>query len=102
MWLLSCRLSPRLKSVREELRDGLYTLILEFATRSEMARDMWDSRLDKIQSFFGPGITATLEESRRGVDVVLKCDGSAEGRGGPSQKDVLMPLVPGGKARQQK
>jgi len=37
----------------------------------------------------------------QGVDVILACDGSGEGRGGPAQKDVLPPLVPGMKARQQ-
>lgn len=43
-----------------------------------------------------------VKDADKGVDVVLKCDDSGEGRGGPQQKDVLMPLVPGGKARQQK
>ena len=33
-----CRLSPRLKGVREELIDGKYTLVLEFLTRKEMTR----------------------------------------------------------------
>lgn len=46
--------------MREELIDGKYTLVLEFMTRKEMTRDMWDSRLDKIQTFFGPGITAEV------------------------------------------
>ncbi|KAK9785104.1 hypothetical protein WJX73_003777 [Symbiochloris irregularis] len=97
------RLSPRLKGVREELLDGRYTLVLEFQTRKDMTKDMWDTRVDKIQTFFGPGIAAEVNHGDKGaVDVVLKCDGSGQGRGGPAQKDVLMPLVPGGKARQQK
>ena len=37
----------------------------------------------------------------QGVDVILASDGSGEGRGGPEQKDVLPPLVPGARARQQ-
>ena len=37
----------------------------------------------------------------QGVDVMLASDGSGQGRGGPEQKDVLPPLVPGMKARQQ-
>lgn len=38
----------------------------------------------------------------QGVDVILASDGSGEGRGGEQQKDVLPPLVPGMKARQQR
>ncbi len=36
-----------------------------------------------------------------GVEVALKVDGSGAGRGGGEQKDVLPPLMPGLKARQQ-
>lgn len=36
-----------------------------------------------------------------GVEVALKVDGSGAGRGGGPQKDVLPPLMPGLKARQQ-
>ena len=82
--------------------DGAYALVLEFVNKKEMTFDMWTSRQDKFQSFFGPGIEASLEQKPQGVEVTLKCDGSGAGRGGPEQKDVLMPLVPGGKARQLK
>jgi hypothetical protein len=37
----------------------------------------------------------------RVFDVMLASDGSGQGRGGSEQKDVLPPLVPGMKARQQ-
>ena len=57
------RLSPRLGGVREELRnDGKYTLVLEFDTRKEMTLEMWTERQGKLQSFFGPGIVAEVEE----------------------------------------
>jgi hypothetical protein len=95
------RFTPILKGVREELVDGAYALVLEFAKKPEMAFEEWTSRQDKFQSFFGPGVKATLEETEQGVDVTLASDGSGEGRGGPAQKDVLPPLVPGMKARQQ-
>ena len=38
----------------------------------------------------------------QGVDLALVSDGSGQGRGGIQQKDVLPPLVPGGKARSQR
>lgn len=37
----------------------------------------------------------------QGVDVYLKSDGSGAGRGGKEQGNVLPPLMPGLKARQQ-
>ena len=42
-----------------------------------------------------------VEEAFEGVDVQLTVDGSGAGRGGEGQKDVLPPLMPGMKARQQ-
>ena len=58
-------------------------------------------RLDKIQGFFGPGIVALLCPTDQGQDVALVCDGSGSGRGGDAKKDVLPPLMPGMKPRQQ-
>jgi hypothetical protein len=95
------RFTPILKGVREEVQDGMYTLVLEFEKKPEMAFEEWTSRQDKFQSFFGPGVKASLEATEQGVDVMLASDGSGQGRGGPEQKDVLPPLVPGMKARQQ-
>ncbi|KAL4420116.1 hypothetical protein ABPG77_000287 [Micractinium sp. CCAP 211/92] len=96
------RLCPILTSLREEVTDGQYTLVLEFATKKEqMTQEMWDQRQEKIQSFFGPGIVATLTPTEQGMDVALICDGSGAGRGGGEKKDVLPPLMPGMKPRQQ-
>jgi hypothetical protein len=44
---------------------------------------------------------AVLKSTEQGMDVSLVCDGSGAGRGGGEQKDVLPPLMPGLKARQQ-
>jgi len=96
------RLSPVLTGIREEARNGAYSLVLEFVTKKEqMTDDMWETRLDKIQSFFGPGIIAELTPTPAGEDVALIVDGSGSGRGGDEKKDVLPPLMPGMKARQQ-
>ncbi|KAI7844463.1 hypothetical protein COHA_001966 [Chlorella ohadii] len=96
------RLCPILTGLREEVVDGQYALVLEFTTKKEqMTQEMWDQRLDKIQTFFGPGIVAKLKETEQGMDVSLICDGSGAGRGGGEKKDVLPPLMPGMKPRQQ-
>ncbi|PRW33509.1 Thylakoid membrane [Chlorella sorokiniana] len=96
------RLCPILTGLREEVVDGQYALVLEFTTKKEqMTQEMWDQRLDKIQTFFGPGIVAKLAETEQGMDVSLICDGSGAGRGGGEKKDVLPPLMPGMKPRQQ-
>ena len=42
-----------------------------------------------------------VTQAEGGVDVFLVTDGSGAGRGGAEQKDVLPPLMPGLKARQQ-
>lgn len=96
------RLSPVLTGIREEVRNGSYTLVLEFETKKDqMTDDMWETRIDKIQSFFGPGIIAELTPTASGEDVALIVDGSGAGRGGGEKKDVLPPLLPGMKPRQQ-
>lgn len=96
------RLCPILTAVREEMRDGAYTLVLEFITnKDQMTDDMWESRKDKIQSFFGPGIVAELTATNTGEEVALICDGTGAGRQGGEKKDVLPPLMPGMKPRQQ-
>ncbi len=57
---LDCRLTPVLRGVCEEARGGMYTLVLEFETKEQMTLDMWETRLNKIESFFGPGIKAEV------------------------------------------
>lgn len=47
------------------------------------------------------GIVAKLAPTDAGVDVQLISDGSGAGRGGGDKKDVLPPLMPGMKPRQQ-
>lgn len=95
------RFCPILVAIREELRAGKYTLVLDFDTKEDMEDEEWTSRLEKIQSFFGPGITVELKSRTLGQEVALVCDGSGAGRGGNEQKDVLPPLMPGMKPRQQ-
>ena len=55
-----CRFTPILRGVREEVEEGAYTLVLEFETKKDMTMEMWTDRLDKIESFFGPGIKAKV------------------------------------------
>ena len=47
-------------------------------------------------------VVSTLMFVLQGVDVYLKSDGSGAGIGGAAQKDVMPPLMPGLKARQNK
>ncbi len=96
------RFCPVLVAVREEARDGKYTLVLDFETKEGMEEEEWVNRVDKIQSFFGPGITVELKAREGGEEVALVCDGSGTGRGGGQQGDALPPLMPGLPARQQK
>lgn len=75
-WFEVCRLTPELRGVREESRNGSYTLILEFNTKRGMTLEMWTDRQNKIQTFFGPGVTAEIEAVQDGrVDVALIADG---------------------------
>ncbi|GFR46001.1 hypothetical protein Agub_g7479 [Astrephomene gubernaculifera] len=91
---------PVLQGIREEVAEGgRYSLVLEFSSGLELAR--WEPFQPKLQSFFGPGVEARLAKTAAGVDVALVCDGSGAGRGGGQKKDVLPPLMPGLKARQQ-
>ena len=76
--------------------------MLEFESKKDqMTDDMWETRQGKFQSFFGPGITADLVQTPQGVDVALIVDGSGSGRGGEEKKDLLPPLLPGMKPREQ-
>ena len=59
------RFTPILMGVREEAVDGAYTLVLEFAKRKEMPVEDFTSRQDKFQSFFGPGVTADVQETEQ-------------------------------------
>lgn len=70
------RLTPQLTGIREEVKDGRYCLVLEFSIKKDMTLEMWTDRQSKIQTFFGPGITAEIDSpSERSVHVYLTCDG---------------------------
>lgn len=51
---------PVLSGLREELRDGAYTLVLEFES-PYMPLETWQEKHDKIEKFFGPNIRAEIE-----------------------------------------
>ena len=81
-----CRFTPILRGVREEVEDGAYTLVLEFETKKDMTMEMWTDRLDKIETFFGPGIKAkVISASRRACYGSRHClaalDAAMEGQG---------------------
>jgi len=97
------RLCPKLVAVREEVSpaDGEYQLVLEFEHLTGFKAEEWTKRLDKITSFFGPGIQqATMVETAQGAEITLTSDGSGAGRGGGDKKEVLPPLMPGLPARE--
>jgi len=94
------RQAPTLVGLREEVTDGAYTLVLEFES-PRMSQEEWEKFQPKFQTFFGPGVIATLAPKEGAMDVALVCDGSGDGRGGEDKKDLLPPLMPGLKGRSQ-
>jgi hypothetical protein len=98
------RACPRLAGVREELRGGKYTLVLEFenAKAEALPQAAWDERVDVFATFFGPGVVAEMAATPAGQDVALIADGSGAGRGGGERPEVLPPLMPGLPGRQAK
>mmetsp|Transcript_21181 Transcript_21181/g.37722 ORF Transcript_21181/g.37722 Transcript_21181/m.37722 type:complete len:285 (-) Transcript_21181:135-989(-) len=94
------RQAPKLVGLREEVMEGAYTLVMEFES-PKMTVEQWEKFQPKFQSFFGPGVIATLAPKEGGMDVALMCDGSGDGRGGEEKKDLLPPLMPGLKGRSQ-
>ena len=57
---------------------------------------------DYLTPFATLAVLSALMFLLQGVDVYLKSDGSGAGIGGAAQKDVMPPLMPGLKARQNK
>ncbi|NEQ50088.1 MAG: DUF2854 domain-containing protein [Leptolyngbya sp. SIO3F4] len=51
---------PVLSGLREEMRDGSYTLVLEFES-PYMPLDTWQEKHSKIEKFFGPNIRAEIQ-----------------------------------------
>eukprot|EP00892_Ulva_mutabilis_P009835 jgi/Ulvmu1/7223/UM035_0009.1 len=96
------RQCPRLEGLREEVTDGNYTLVMEFLNRNNLSEEQWLERENKFASFFGPGISATVNLLSDGkAEVALRSDGSGEGMDGQDGSDVLPPLAPGQKPRVQ-
>ncbi|MFK8186698.1 MAG: DUF2854 domain-containing protein [Phormidesmis sp.] len=52
---------PVLAGIREEQRDGAYALVLEFES-PYVPFEKWQEKREKIETFFGPGIAAELEQ----------------------------------------
>lgn len=62
---------PTLIGLRETLHEGVYTLVLEFASPN-MPFSTWQAKQDKIERFFGPGIRAeVVQSSPDQVEVML-------------------------------
>ena len=63
---------PVLSGIREEQRDGAYTLVLEFDS-PYVPFEKWEEKKDKIETFFGPGIEAQLAQlSEQKVELGMK------------------------------
>jgi Protein of unknown function (DUF2854) len=54
-------LCPRITALREEMRDGNYTLVLEFDSPA-IPLTKWQDQHAKIEKYFGPGISAQIEQ----------------------------------------
>eukprot|EP00878_Enallax_costatus_P015328 GHUV01016054.1.p1 GENE.GHUV01016054.1~~GHUV01016054.1.p1 ORF type:complete len:266 (+),score=28.32 GHUV01016054.1:144-941(+) len=67
------KMCPKLTGLREEVVDGNYCLTLEFKSKLEMS--VWEERLPKIQSFFGPG-----EDSLAGSMITYESLGTRHAR----------------------
>lgn len=52
---------PQITGIRETEVNGAYTLVLEFDSPLLPMR-VWEQQLEKIESFFGPGIKAQLHQ----------------------------------------
>jgi len=91
--------SPELVALQERVINSLYALVLVFESpRVDLAG--WEGRRQKIETFFGPGITCEIY-ARAGdlYDVCLISKGKG-GTGVDSRPDVLPQLVPGAQPRQ--
>jgi len=51
---------PVLVAIAETLRNGAYTLILEFDSPA-VPLEVWQSKQLKMETFFGPGVAVTIE-----------------------------------------
>lgn len=63
---------PVLSGLHEEQRDGAYTLVLEFDS-PYVPFEKWQDKQPKIETFFGPGITAEVSQmDEKKVAIALK------------------------------
>ncbi|QFZ91103.2 DUF2854 domain-containing protein [Synechococcus elongatus] len=53
---------PELVALREEDRNGAYTLVLDFASPA-VPLETWQSKQERISRFFGPNIRAEIQQS---------------------------------------
>ena len=89
--------APKLVGLKEMVIVDRYALVLEFQS-PKMELSEWTDRREKLQVFFGPGVTCGITEVGEGkVEVELVSDGSdASGPGnGLDDMEVLPPLMPG-------
>ncbi|BAU65618.1 hypothetical protein STA3757_30070 [Stanieria sp. NIES-3757] len=62
---------PELIGLRETATDGVYTLILEFASPF-ISLEQWQNKQEKIEKFFGPNIKANITQpEERMIDLAL-------------------------------
>lgn len=88
--------APILDGLREQVLDGGYALVLEFQSRRVPLED-WEKRKEYIESFFGPGVRALLDQPEEGrVDLALVSQGTGDqGQVADDDTEVLPPLMPG-------
>ncbi|MBF2000136.1 MAG: DUF2854 domain-containing protein [Synechococcales cyanobacterium M58_A2018_015] len=64
---------PVLRSIREEDRNGAYTLVLEFESPL-IPFETWQQKQEKLDRFFGPGLQVELTQpAEEQVEVALIC-----------------------------
>ncbi|KAK3273746.1 hypothetical protein CYMTET_18030 [Cymbomonas tetramitiformis] len=97
---ISKRQTPKLTSIREELVDDKYTLVLVFDDNCPL--EEFESRQPKIQGFFGPGVTALIAGIEEGVEVYLISEGTDAGAYDEDEWEILPPLQPGQPPRRVK
>jgi hypothetical protein len=62
---------PKLTGLQEKAIDGAYSLIMEFDS-SFVSLETWESKQEKIEKFFGPGIKAIISQpTENKIDLTL-------------------------------
>jgi len=90
--------SPKLVGLKEQVINGTYALVMVFESEKvDLAG--WEGRREKIERFFGPGITCEIYQRGELYDVCLISQGKG-GSGKDERPDALPQLMPGLKPRQ--